>query len=367
MQLIAIDEAGYGPRLGPLVIAATQWEPRQSSPCLQGLLRSAPNMALQTKLDAAWGGYREPVDCDGVAIRVDDSKAVFRSRSADRTGRSLHTLRLTVSALQQLTGIASDQSHWQGWMSHVLVSDGPSSGSHLAIPWLDAWRGSQAKALEPIAVVSGAVERWKTLPWLPVASRARVVSAEAFNRFCHPAMSAKGSGARGAKGLRRNKSDLLSLESLRLLVNLLESTIRDDAGPILVFFDRHGGRRYYTKVIQEALAPTSLEVLEETRQLSVYRCRWRGHVCWLHFTVKGDRFVPVAASSLHAKYLRESAMASFNHHFRSLWEELGAEQRETPAFRETAGYPVDAERFLRDMRGVLKGVLLPLDAIVRRS
>lgn len=365
MQLIAIDEAGYGPRLGPLAIAATLWRPKYSSASLNGLFRSAPSMSLQAKLEPATCGYREAVDCEGVLVRVDDSKAVFRSRSADPAGRSHRTLTHVVSALQHRMGITQDQQCWRGWLRQLLLDDGGVSGLHPAIPWLNEWMGSPEMAIEPISNVSPAVDCWGELPWQPVACRARVVSADAFNRFCHPAPRKKPETA--ANKSRRNKSDLLSFESLRLLDSLVSLALKDETGPLLVFFDRHGGRRYYSKAIQETLAPTSIEVLEETRERSVYRCQLRGHTCWIHFTVKGDRFVPVAASSLHAKFLREAAMTAFNDHFRVLWDELKSDQREGREFKETAGYPLDADRFLSDMRVVLQNHSLPRESIVRQS
>ena len=76
------------------------------------------------------------------------------------------------------------------------------------------------------------------------------------------------------------------------------------------------------------------------------------------FTVKGDTFTPVALSSLHAKYLRERFMESFNAYF-------AARHREPTPLKPTAGYPVDADRFLADIESILQREKIDHRRIVR--
>ena len=85
-----------------------------------------------------------------------------------------------------------------------------------------------------------------------------------------------------------------------------------------------------------------IQVLGESKEQSSYRLALDGVELDVHFTVKGDRFTPVAFSSLFAKYLRERFMESLNAYFAQRYD------GETP-LKPTAGYPVDADRFLHDV------------------
>jgi hypothetical protein len=88
-----------------------------------------------------------------------------------------------------------------------------------------------------------------------------------------------------------------------------------------------------------------LKVRDESKQQSAYCLDLDGLQMDVHFTVKGDRFAPVAFSSLVAKYLRELFMESINAFFADR-----CQPSEPP--KRTAGYPVDADRFLRDVATV---------------
>ena len=67
---------------------------------------------------------------------------------------------------------------------------------------------------------------------------------------------------------------------------------------------------------------------------------------------------PVAFSSMVAKYLREKAMESFNDYFQSL------HRGESP-LKPTAGYPVDADRFLSAVEQTLRAEEIVTSDLVR--
>ena len=76
----------------------------------------------------------------------------------------------------------------------------------------------------------------------------------------------------------------------------------------------------------------------------------------IRFTVKGDSFTPVALSSMHAKYVREQLMKSLNQYFL---------ERASAELRPTAGYPVDADRFLADIASILQKEGIDRERLVR--
>ena len=84
----------------------------------------------------------------------------------------------------------------------------------------------------------------------------------------------------------------------------------------------------------------------ESAKQSVYRFEHGRANATIRFTVKGDTFTPVAMSSIIAKYLRERLMQSLNRYF----ESLHAEQT---SLKSTAGYPVDADRYLIDIGSII--------------
>jgi hypothetical protein len=69
-----------------------------------------------------------------------------------------------------------------------------------------------------------------------------------------------------------------------------------------------------------------------------------------------ERHLPVALASMVAKYIREVRMVSFNR----FWTDR------IPDLRPTAGYPQDAERFIRSIRPHLEEMEIHPDRVIRR-
>src|SRR5690606_6179444 len=83
------------------------------------------------------------------------------------------------------------------------------------------------------------------------------------------------------------------------------------------------------------------------------------------FTVGGDSFAPVALSSIIAKSTREQLMERFNAYFQAEAALARATNASSP-LRPTAGYAVDAERFLRDVREIRARRSLSDAILIRR-
>ncbi len=320
MLLIATDEAGYGPKLGPLVIAATAWQvpAKTADPAL---------------LESLFAPLRQPLRCDRVVLTIDDSKAVYRP------GGGLSNLHAAVSV----------SHHWceksEPSLSKLLLSLASEDAESVAqTPWLNQL--GDTKFLPP-AATKEVREIWGETGVSQLDTQARVITAAQLNRHCD------GSA---------NKADLLS-ESTLLLVRKLIDAHQRGSSSVAVFCDRHGGRRYYAGVLQHAFPETNVQVIRESSKQSVYRLglhssEYDPQEVTVHFTVKGDSFTPVALSSIHAKYLRERFMESFNRYFADL-------HRGTMPLRPTAGYPVDAERFLDQIADTLQREKIGIDTLVR--
>ena len=98
---------------------------------------------------------------------------------------------------------------------------------------------------------------------------------------------------------------------------------------------------------------TEIESAGESR----YRLTTSAGRITTEFVAKAERWAPVALSSIVAKYAREVSMTVFNRYWR----------RHDPDLRPTAGYPVDARRFRRDVAAVRTRLGISDDEFWRRK
>jgi ribonuclease HII len=315
MLLIATDEAGYGPKLGPLVIVATAW--------------SIPGDGLQTKaLTELFAPLRVPRRCGQSLVVVDDSKVVYRPSDG------LASLHAVVSASLRWCG--RPERTLRAILPQLLTED---LASIARTPWLDL---AGETTMLNCSMTSELLRGWRESGIELIDVKARIITAEAFNAAC-------------AEGC--NKADLLSQSSLKLVRRLVDVHGRHQTS-IAVYCDRHGGRRYYAGILQHVFPDLRLQVIAETKQQSEYRLLDEESRMEVYFTVKGDTFTPVALSSMHAKYWRERFMESLNTYF-------AARHRGTTPLKPTAGYPVDADRFLADIQSILQREQIDPRKIVR--
>ena len=290
--LIGLDEAGFGPNLGPLVIAATVWDvagdPRRRNPW-------ADFAAVVTQV----------ADPAGRLVHVADSKVVHSSaagigaieRSAISILRLARRSRETLFGLwDELTGCEARGDCGEPWFC----------GEDLSIPIADHEDGAFD------------VEQWRErcaeVGFRLVGVACDVVPAGRFNEAVQQC---------GSKGR------VLSEATLRLVRRVWDP----EGGPrALVLCDKHGGRDRYAELLAEVMPECMPLTLQESRE----RSRYRVGCGELRFQVRSEEHLPVAAASLVAKYLREACMEAFNR----FWL-----QRQ-PELRPTRGYPGDARRFL---------------------
>lgn len=361
--VIGTDEAGYGPNLGPLTIAATVWRVEPSSS--QGLDGS---LKPRTKDDPFRRFARKATDEPDDRPLIDDSKAVYGRGGLHSLERA--TLAMLAPAVRaRLLPVAqapSPAGACEGVGLGGLTSPArESSGASIAVaeePALSLrqfWRS---------VVRQGDVDAWEELFWLrefadalPIAPREAIaipsdVDSEANvsrrkrrRKRVAPTVTFQFARATAVfpesfnRGVAEagNKASLLTRATLALVAEILA-----DLPPGACVFwsaDRHGGRKWYRDALQEAFPDSLVMTVDESPTLSRYRWFRDGAPVECEFRVEGDSYVPTALASMSAKYLRELCMSAWNAHWLA----------HRPGLRPTAGYPGDARRFFEEIRDLL--------------
>jgi len=318
--LIGIDEAGYGPNLGPLVVAATAWRVNDEPTALAPSARTnAPLIDLYAQLANCVATKPTP---DHLAIA--DSKLLYKPRGG------LQWLEQAV-----LIGLATvntpPTARWQQIWEATLAD--PAGHRH-DLPWYanyDCPLPIDAIAAELDDIQNKFQSACCAANVQLVDLRARAVFPGEFNDLTEH---------RGTKGAALSH---ISIALLKEVINTLAPSPHPLA-PLLITCDKHGGRNRYAEILQEHFPEDPIETLLESRPASRYR--WgpperRIEIC---FRTKGEAELPTALASMTAKYHRELAMQAFN----AYWTE------KIPGLRPTAGYPVDAKRFKAEIADMQK-------------
>lgn len=315
--LIGVDEAGYGPNLGPLVIAATVWQ--------------APDALSPSAMYEALG--------DAVAAtktsRTDDRLLIADSKQLFTAQKSLAPLERGVHASAAL--LKRDVRTWRGLLAEI----GQADADRLApIPWFaefDCPLPCDISAADIAADADRLAEALRRTGMQLVDVRAALLFAGEFNQ-------------RLSSG---NKSRVLSETTLGLVRDLLPQ----GEGDVYIVCDKHGGRDRYAGLLQETFGDLLFTVREESRRRSSYQWRREQGKGLIEFRQGGEEFLPAALASMNAKYLREMTMHAFN----AFW------QSHDPTLRPTAGYPVDAKRFLQETADLRKRLAIADDLLWRKK
>ena len=297
MAVVAgIDEAGYGPRLGPLLVSAVAFEVPDEAvgQCLWERLAPAVGRSLR----------------DRERIAVDDSKRLFNQAMGPR-----HIER---TALAFAAAIGLEPATFRELLDAVAeLADEPDAypwyaGADFGVP-LAAERAQVAADARRLRQAPGA--RFLEVRALPVLVRE-------YNRMVDSVGT---------------KSATLFLKTAALLSRLWQRW--GDAG-LVVHVDKHGGRDRYGLLLHQTFFGSRVKVLREGRDASVYEVADGARRMQVGFYRQGDsRHLPIALASVYSKYLRELFMRGFN----AWWTQR------VPGLKPTAGYAADATRFLRDI------------------
>ena len=307
---IGIDEAGYGPNLGPLVMTAVAC--RVPDDLAEADLWQTLAAAVRRERPA---GRRERFSADN-RLLVNDSKLVYSA------AQGLADLETTV--LSFLSAAEFPCSRAGDMVSHLC----PAEHQELA---REIWYHGQTgvpTACPHTAILSGAKLLRQAcaaqgVQWGPV--RTAVVCPGRFNDLVDHWDS---------------KAAVLAISMADLFRRHLD---QNGTEPLCIVVDKHGGRNHYSALVQEAVGAGMTLAREESAARSVYEVTGLDHPMRVTFMPRADGAdMCVALASMISKYLRELFMAEFN----EFWLKL------VPGLAPTAGYPGDAGRFFADIEPV---------------
>jgi ribonuclease HII len=136
----------------------------------------------------------------------------------------------------------------------------------------------------------------------------------------------------------KNKSSVLFSTTSQLVKNAYDAF---GAEHLQVLVDRQGGRAHYRKPLQLMFPGAELKIIRESETVSSYELEDNCRTMRIHFVVGADRkFLPVSLASMVSKFLRELLVDCMNRYFTSRCIGL----------QPTAGYWKDGLRFIADLK-----------------
>jgi len=305
--LVGIDEAGYGPILGPLLVTATTF--------------SLPSALLQADL---WHVLQQSVSQSKRRLRgrllIADSK-----KAHSKTGGVDHLERTTLAVLRILNQRPAS-------LMALLQLLSPDSVERLRdYPWYDGIDSHALPVDDPDKDIAASafVHDMGLVDMRLIKIESSCLDVAYFNTLVASV---------------RNKANVLFTVTCGLLERAFEQTPDED---FQVVIDRQGGRIHYRDSLQRMFPGSELRILREGASVSSYEMsqaqrRWR-----IHFVVRADsRCLPVSLASMVSKYLRELLVANLNAYFISFCGDL----------KPTAGYWQDGTRFIEEVRAKLPDI-----------
>jgi hypothetical protein len=359
--LIGMDEAGYGPNFGPLVVAATAWEVadedsgfsvegseelrnsdfglRFANGSTQSATRLTSASSVESSSPTSIRNLQSEIEVDLYRrlrnivaksaserrIAIADSKVLYHPGAGLRQlERGVHSFSMALRA--SLTC----------WSEIVNFCAADHDCHHHKLCWHDGFNctlpvDATTEELSRLAVRFA--RACETAGVRPVDMRARLVFPAQFNELVEHY---------GTKGAALSH---ITVGLLREVIDSVNSTMDGNSlppapspqspTPIYAVCDKHGGRNYYTALLQHHFSEHWIEPVFESHTESRYEWGSPEARVSTNFRMNGERFLPTALASMTAKYLRELAMRAFN----EFW------CARVPNLRPTAGYPMDSHRY----------------------
>lgn len=317
MAIVAgVDEAGFGPMLGPLVMSATAFRvsDEHADRCFWHALRATC--------------CRHPSK-SGRRLAVADSKALYRG------GDGMDCLERAALVMLGICGQRPES--WHSLLELVAPHALPPAKScswyqaDVALPIDDGVGdlGTRINAVRRNCAEAG-------LDFLGAFS-------EPLAEHDYNQMVAR----------THNKATVNTGLCLRAVGRVLASATDAE---VRIYVDRLGGRVHYREALGDSFPAYSMEVLEESGPRSAYRLCGGGRRITIEFAVGGEeRHFATALASVFSKYIRELYMTAFNRYWAG----------QIAGIRPTAGYHGDAARWLKEAEPALQRMSVSRSVLVR--
>ena len=323
LLLAGIDEAGYGPTLGPLCVAMSLFRVEEHE------ANAAPDLwkVLEQGVCREPGRGGRP-DAKG-RIAVGDSKSLKLSNSVKSTHPLIHLERGVLCFSRLLGEMPATDADLLDRLGARLDRDRAHHPCYGTGP---------ARAL-PVAQTAGELAIASSL--LRSAMERRKVSLEA--------LRVRAISERDINSIiteTRNKGETAIFGVGTHLRFLWEHHAGGgEACRLGVVCDRLGGRASYAPMLERELPGSKVEVIEESPARSRYLVTAPGRRMGVAFITESEvAHLPVALASMAAKFVRELAMMRFNDHWNALYREVHGRD-----IAPTAGYATDARRWLDEI------------------
>ena len=333
--VLGIDEAGYGPSMGPFVVVATAWRVPEElaieqlhellSPEIQPLplssrtqARSRAHIPLGDSKKIYSGKHAWESLCEGARFLLQSTNISQKDVSGNQDQKDGESE--GASGIRDL-GAELYPKDWTrvknvSWLNNLQLGFSEELGFTDSLPTV-AHEGREA-----------ARSKMHSLGIQLVATRGRLIDEIEWNRLIE---------------YFQNKSSVLSELTLGLAREIASDTAIA-CESIEIYCDKHGGRNRYQALLMHAFEDQWFDTHAETSKLSRYSTHWADHPLMIQFRVEGDSLVPSAAASVLAKWTRELAMRALN----AFWGDQ-AIKNGIAIPKPTAGYYVDAMRFAADI------------------
>ena len=306
--LVGIDEAGYGPLLGPLMVASATF--------------SVPDELLKSDhwhlLSKAVGKHKKGLA--GRLLITDSKKAYVRTQGLGQLRRTVLAGLLTLDRCEKLPKTV-----------HELLASltCPSMDRLAEYKWYKYLQIHKLTAEEDaIQIASNVLKNTlKANNMAVLDTTCRCLDVGYYNKMVD---------------VVKNKASVLFTAICELISHSFTSTYAaNNNGPIQIIVDRQGGRVNYASVLRKMFPQLDLRVIRQDEAVCSYELSGGGKSMKLHFAVKADlKHLPVALASMTAKYVRELLVYAINAYFISYYAHL----------KPTAGYWQDGQRFIKDIQ-----------------
>ncbi|NIP25994.1 MAG: hypothetical protein GWN67_16765 [Phycisphaerae bacterium] len=313
---VGIDEAGFGPILGPLVVSSSAF-------CLPHNLITAD---LWQILRRSLAQKRKHL---AGRLLITDSKKAY--------SKSLGTKHLERTVLACLKCLGKEP----GTLTELITLLCPDCLERLSdYPWYKG-AGNSHLAAEPADIkLASAVlsDDLATNDIKLLNLKSCCLDVGHYNKMV---------------GSVKNKARVLFTATSRLIKSAFDEFGGDE---LQIVVDRQGGRVHYRANLQRMFEGMELEILSESPAASSYELAEDGKKMRLHFVVGADeRFLPVSLASMVSKYFRELLVTNINRYFAGFHAEL----------KPTAGYWKDGLRFIEDLKTNIPHIEYDREQLVR--